>query len=194
MGLMQTLLTILVARSDGISPADASRLVKRSRQATQKALASLAKREIAVANNGIYRITDKGMQFHAGGEIIKSGPCKARGTPRLVANTLRAKVWRAIRIKRKFGLDDLARTVLDGSEAAIDPVNNINRYVTALARAGYLQEMKRRSAGSALTSPGSKRWLLVRDTGLKPPVRRQAGGVYDQNECRMYGLGDDHVA
>lgn len=185
MGLMQTLLTILAEGHD-MTPSHAAALLDRTRRNAQGALANLAKRGFALSVCGAYMATPEGMEFIASGNEIKSGPPGPRGTPRVVENTLRCKAWRAMRIKGKFGLEDLARACLDGSETARDPVNNLNRYVSALSAAGYLVEMKRRTPGSALTSPGKKRWILTRDTGPKAPIRRDNGDVFDPNEGRIY--------
>jgi predicted transcriptional regulator len=191
MGIMQTLLTLLVAGHD-MTPSHAAALFDRSRQNAQKALARLAKRGLARAVRGAYMATPEGMEFIAAGCEVKSGPTGPSGKPRVVENTLRCKAWRAMRIKGKFGLDDLARACLDGSESDRDPVHNINRYVSALAATGYLVEMKRRAPGTALTSPGKKRWMLTRDTGPKAPIRRTNGDVFDPNENRVYPKGERH--
>lgn len=189
MGLMQTLLT-LMAEGHDLTPSHAAALLERTRQNAQGALTNLAKRGFALSVCGAYMATPEGMEFIASGNEIKSGPAKPSGKPRVVENTLRALAWRAMRIKGKFGLEDLARACLDGSETARDPVNNLNRYVSALAATGYLVEMKRRTPGTALTSPGKKRWLLSRDTGPKAPLRRDNGDVWDQNEERIYARGE----
>lgn len=191
MVLMQTLLTLLSEGHD-LTPSQGAALLDRARRVVQGALANLARRGLAVSVCGAYMATPEGMEFIASGREIKRGPTGPSGKPRVVENTLRALAWRAMRIKGKFGLDDLARACLDGSETARDPVNNLNRYVSALAACGYLVEMKRRTPGSALTSPGKKRWLLARDTGPKAPIRRDNGDVWDPNEERIYARGDSH--
>jgi hypothetical protein len=188
MGLMQKLLTLLAAGQE-ITPAHAGELVGRARRITQGALSRLATRGLAQSLAGVYAVTPDGIAFAESGGEIKPGPRGPRGTPRVVEDTMRAKAWRAIRIKGKFGLDDLARSVLDGSEPGKDPINNLSRYVSALAATGYLAEMARRTPGHAVTSPGKKRWLLVRDTGPKAPVRRENGDVWDRNEGRIYPRG-----
>lgn len=191
MALMQTLLNLLSA-GHSLTPAHAAALLDRTRRNAQGALANLARRSLAVSVCGVYMATPEGIEFVAAGREIKSGPAGPSGKPRVVENTLRCMVWRAMRIKGKFGFDDLARACLDGSETARDPANNINRYVSALAACGYLVEMKRRTPGTALTSPGKKRWLLARDTGPKAPIRRDNGDVWDPNEERIYPRGGSH--
>ena len=104
---------------------------------------------------------------------------------RIAIGTDREKTWRAIRIKQKFTLDELARAVFDSGDRAADPVDNIRRFVVALEKAGYLISMKKRVPGTALTSNGFKRWMLVRDTGPKNPIPRKSG-VWDQNDGVEY--------
>lgn len=191
MRLMQTLLTILAEGHD-MTPTHAHALLGRAYSTMSDALRNLARRGFAVSACGVYMATPDGMDFISSGGVIKSGPTGPNSKPRVVENTLRALAWRAMRIKGKFGLDDLARACLDGSETARDPVNNLNRYVSALAATGYLVEMKRRTPGTALTSPGKKRWMLTRDTGPKAPVRRTNGDVFDPNEDRVYPKGGNH--
>lgn len=191
MGLMQTLLTILAGGHE-LTPKHAHALLGRAYSTISDALRNLARHGFAQSVCGVYMATPEGAEFLAGGGEIKCGPAGPNGKPRIVENTLRCKAWRAMRIKQKFGFDELATACLDGSETARDPVNNINRYVSALAATGYLVEMKRRTPGSSLKSPGKKRWMLVRNTGPKAPVRRENGDVWDPNEERIYARGERH--
>jgi len=191
MGLMQSLLNVLAEGHD-LTPGHAAALLQSHLSAAQRALASLVRHGLAMTVCGVYTATPEGVSFITTGEQIKPGPHGPHAATRSVSNALRAKVWRAIRIKGKFGLDELGRSVLDGTETGKDPLNNIGRYVSALAAAGYLIEMKRRTPGIAPTSPGKKRWMLVRDTGPKAPVLRRNGEVYDHNEARVYARGADH--
>ncbi len=181
MGLSQTILTILVSGRK-LRPAELGRMIQKSRGNVQDALFRLTVRGYAISMGGIYAATPEGEMFLASGEEIKSGPAGvSERKVREVKGTVRDKVWRAMRIKRKFGLDDLARAVLDGTEKSADPTDNIKKFVGKLEKSGYLIEMKRRTPGSAPTSNGFKRWMLIRDTGPKTPICR-ISGVYDPNE------------
>ncbi len=182
---MQTLLEML-CKGIKLRPKHAGELISRSAKEAQTALAALARRGLATSVAGTYACTPYGLIFMEGGGEISCGPSGPNRKTRVFEGTVRAKAWRAMRIKGKFGLDDLGRAVLDGSEAGCEPLDNIRKYVLALLKAGYLLEMKRRTPGSAPTSNGCKRWMLVRDTGPKAPIARQNGEVWDQNESRVY--------
>lgn len=141
---------------------------------------------------GCYVLTESAVAWLAEGKRIASGQTPDGRRERLATGGLRAKAWTAMRILRKFGLGDLLRHIADGSEA--DPTSNLGKYIRALCAAGYLTEL-RREAGTAMTSPGFKRYLLVRDTGLQPPVWNQRrGSVTDANTREVFemeGYGHD---
>ena len=132
---------------------------------------------------GCHKLTDAGRAADAEGMILRSGPRGGGQTgKRIHKDTLRIRVWRAIRIRRKFSIPDLVALVAEGGERDIE--SNIRKYLSALTRAGILTELPRREAGTALTSNGYKRWWLrdEQDTGPAAPVWRQgANTVYDPN-------------
>lgn len=186
MKVMQTLLKILSSGEAATLRGIAS-LSGCTSSAAFRALRSLKRRGFALQPGfGEYMITQDGIMFVESGDEIGRGPSGPQQAVRVVENTLRAKIWRAMRIKGKFGIDDIAKCVLDGTETCKSPEDNIRKYLLGLKNAGYLVEMKRRSPGSGGTSPGKKRWMLVRDTGPKLPVLRQNGDVWDQNEQTLY--------
>lgn len=87
------------------------------------------------------------------------------------------RLWRAMRIKRSFTLDDLILVTETGRDYA-------DHYVGVLRRAGYLHKRGRHII------------VLIRDSGPKPPqvlfhyapgVRRRVG-VFDRNTLTTYGL------
>lgn len=130
-----------------------------------------------------HRLTDAGRAANAEGLKIRSGP-RGGGQPgkRIHKDTLRIRVWRAMRIRRKFSIPDLVTLVAQGGEKDIE--SNIRKYISALTRADILTELPRREAGTALTSNGYKRYWLreEKDTGPAAPVWRQAANtVYDVN-------------
>lgn len=130
-----------------------------------------------------HRLTDAGREAVAAGLKIRSGPRGGGQTgKRIHKGTLRIRVWRAMRIRRKFSIPDLVSLVAEGGEKDID--SNIRKYLSALTRAGILTELPRREAGTALTSNGYKRYWLrdENNTGPQAPVWRQAANsVYDPN-------------
>ena len=138
---------------------------------------------------GCYLVTEAGALARRSGEAITSGPCrphsgrrKANGAP-----TLRDKAWRAMRALQKFTLGDLLEVTEAGGR---NPSSNLGRYLRALVAAGYLAELRRREPGSAPTSNGYKRYLLLRDSGLQAPRISQARHeIYDPNTQEAFPLG-----
>lgn len=134
-------------------------------------------------SHGCHKLTYAGRAAYAEGMKLRSGP-RGGGQPgkRIHKDTLRIRVWRAIRIRRKFSIPDLVSLVAEGGERDIE--SNIRKYLKALTRAGILTELPIRETGTALTSNGYKRWWLrpEKDTGPQAPVWRQgANTVYDPN-------------
>ncbi len=136
---------------------------------------------------GSYRLTDAGRLALASGTDIKPGPRGAR-SPKRHAHGLRARMWRAMRLLTKFTIDDLLLRAARGDEAGAR--NNAVKYVNALEHGGYLVRMKHREPGEAPTSQGYFRWILLRDTGPKPPVWQVGKGrIHDQNTGQTISLG-----
>ncbi len=79
--------------------------------------------------------------------------------------TAQARLWRAMRILRRFSRDDLRATCDAGRMCVHD-------YIAALMKAGYLRKV----------SPGRPFvYLLTRDTGPKPPRASYDGALFDSN-------------
>lgn len=128
---------------------------------------------------GCYKITSAGLVLIQSGGEVKSGP-RGETAAKQHTGTLRVKSWRAMRQRKKFSLNDLIVLVADGDEKSIE--SNLGKYLRALERAGYLTRMARREAGTATTSNGYLRYLLVRDSGPIAPVWRPSkNAVYDPN-------------
>lgn len=131
---------------------------------------------------GCLKLTDAGREALGAGAAVRSGPNGPQPGARQFRNTLRTRVWRAIRIRRKFSIPDLEMLVATGEERDIG--SNIGHYLRALERAGYLVKLPRREAGTALTSNGHARWWLPneQDTGPAAPiVNARTCTVYDPN-------------
>ncbi len=119
---------------------------------------------------GCYVLTEAGRTAIAEGKKIVSGPKGPTGKARRVADTVRERAWRAMRIRSKFSLPELVGLVTrDGDK---DPESNVRKYLGALQKAGYLVKLPRREAGTAPTSNGYVRWMLLpeRNTGPLAPV------------------------
>ncbi|MDF2141220.1 hypothetical protein [Paenirhodobacter sp. CAU 1674] len=117
---------------------------------------------------GCYQLTPAGIEAAARGEIIKSGPKAPSGRVREQPNTLRERAWRSMRMRRRFTVLDLVADAATASDG--NPTDNLQRYLRALRRAGFVVEFARRAEASAPTSNGYKRWMLSRDTGPRAPV------------------------
>lgn len=130
---------------------------------------------------GCHTITEEGKAAMAEGLKLRSGP-KQWTAPKVNKNSLRIKVWRAMRIRSKFSIPELTMLVAEGGEKNI--VSNIGKYLRALEKAGYIVKMPKREKGTSLTSNGHIRyWLLPeRDSGPQAPVWRvKKQTVFDPN-------------
>lgn len=131
---------------------------------------------------GCHQLTDTGREALANGRTLRSGPNGKQPGKRIFGDTLRMRVWHAMRIRRKASTLDIIALVSRGGEREKDIESNIGKYLRALARAGYVQKLPRRDPGIALTSNGFARYLLIKDTGPQAPVWRQGKNtVYDPN-------------
>lgn len=143
---------------------------------------------IEKTGKGCHKLTAAGKEALAAGTTrLHSGPKGkwAGGSRRMVKNTMRERIWRAICLPnhRKFTVPEIITLVVDGTERG-DVTSGVQRYVRSLAKAGYLVEMKRREPCASPTSPGFKRWWLPDDkyTGPQAPVvRNNYTTLYDPN-------------
>jgi predicted transcriptional regulator len=125
---------------------------------------------------GCYRITQAGIIALDAKQNMRSGP-KGETNVKIHKNTLRVRIWRAIRIRKSFSIPELEGIVATGDEK--DVVSNIGKYLRALETAGYLIRMGKKLRGSSLTSNGFLRWRLdpLKDTGPQAPIWRQSKGT-----------------
>ena len=137
---------------------------------------------------GCHSITDAGREAIASGQTIRSGP-KAYTAPKVNKNSLRIKVWRAMRIRQKFSIPELVMLIATGGEK--DITSNVGKYLRALEKAGIIVRMAKRERGAKLTSNGYIRYWLTpeRNTGPNAPVWRvKKDVVYDPNTEQEYKL------
>lgn len=143
---------------------------------------------VSIEQPGGYQVTEAGAAWVSSGQTItRSQPGTPR--PRTVTRGLRQRAWWVMRARRvPFSLPDLLCTLADGSEK--DAASNLGRYLTALARSGFLRQMDNRQPGQAKHSNGHKRYLLARNNGrLAPVVRQSAGEVFDPNSGEVFAIG-----
>ncbi|BCB26451.1 hypothetical protein SKTS_13370 [Sulfurimicrobium lacus] len=178
----QTILTAIVGLAH-LDCVDIDLLVhhtKMERKQIANSCAILVNRElIERIKPGCYKLLPAGHVLIARGFEVKSGP-RGETAVKQHTDTLRMKAWRAMRQRKKFSLGDLLVLVANGGEKAIE--NNVGQYLRALERAGYLTRMARREPGTAMTSNGFIRYLLVKDSGPLAPIWRPSKEtVYDPN-------------
>lgn len=157
-------------------------------RAVVKAAAALIGRGYADrAEVGCFTLTAQGQTFRETGGAVTCGPAgpltQAYRRPR--RQVLRDRLWAALRIKGKASLPELLEVAGNGER---DAANSAQRYTAALARAGYLREL-RREPGSAPTSNGFKRYALIRDTGpAAPQLRVRTHELFDPNTGEIVPL------
>lgn len=143
------------------------------------------------SKRGRYRLTTAGRAARAASQSIRSGPIGPNGikTPRPVSGTLRERVWKALRRLGKATIPDLCQLASRGAERSAE--NNAGKYLRQLERCGFVAQMHRREPGTAPSSNGFVRYLLVpnRDPGpAAPVVRERLGLLYDPNSRKSYSL------
>jgi len=149
------------------------------RRQISSAAARLIDRALVVRiEAGCFRATAEGVDAQARGIEIKSGPRGPMERKRPARNSFRGRLWRGMRLKRKFSIPGLLELAAKGEKS---PDTAAGSYIRALERAGYLTRLPRREPGTSLTSNGYLRWSLIRDTGPLPPMPRRDGTVFDPN-------------
>lgn len=129
-----------------------------------------------------YQLTRHGKTALASEAKLRSGPRGEQPGARVHKNSLRTRVWRAIRIRRKFSIPEIEPLVVNGDEKNVR--NNIGKYMKALEEAGILVRMKLREDGVDPTSNGHVRWWLPdnKDPGPIAPIWRPTKNtVFDPN-------------
>lgn len=156
-----------------------------SRHQVSNAAALLARRGLlSRPATGVYQLTRSGRAASVEGVNLTSGPKGPHGKVPAYRDTFRERVWRSMRIRRRFTIGDVVSDAARETEK--DARNNATRYVGILRRAGYVRALPRRRQGTAPTSNGFKVFALIRDTGPRAPVWRQARGVVHD-----FNLGED---
>lgn len=137
---------------------------------------------------GCYRLTDAGFQFVNDGGCVRPGPCRPlTGKRNASMRSLRAKLWAALRALEKGTVNDLLELAQTGTEK--NATNNAQRYIAALRHAGYVRRLMQLEPGTAPTSNGFPRYLLVKNTGPKAPVvDNKKKIVRDQNTGKIFQL------
>lgn len=156
-------------------------------QITNAALRLISRHLVERVERGCFQLTEAGIAAKRDGLVMKPGPRRKHNRSKVCRDSLRARLWRAARLKRKFTLPDLLSIACNEDETA-NP-SNARRYISHLASAGYLVTLPGRRQGTDLTSNGFLRYSLVRDNGNRHPVLRdRADGweVWDPNTREVF--------
>ncbi|MGY9046299.1 MAG: hypothetical protein ACKVKF_04315 [Rhodobacterales bacterium] len=128
---------------------------------------------------GEYVLSLKGREALTQNILITSGPNGPNKVARKRRDTFRTRAWRGMRVRRTFTMADL---ISDADDGIGSHVSNLSRFLGILQRAGYVVVSARRTPGVAKTSPGFKRYRLVKDTGPIAPVHvARTGMLHDFN-------------
>jgi hypothetical protein len=100
------------------------------------------------------------------------GKTGQKKTVPMTSKDARYRIWRSVRMTRRFTLADLA-AMSDASLA------NVRKYLAALLRAGYVRIVK--EAVPAYRVAGRAIYSLANDTGPFPPRVRADGSIFDAN-------------
>lgn len=184
MGIAQDVLGLIAAGTCRLT--EIATTLGRKNHAVIDAVQQLKRRGfVTIDAPGFYQVTVPGMAWVESGRMIKGGQTSAR--PRTVTRGLRQRAWWVIRARKSVTLPELMSTLAEGGER--DAAGNLGRYLRVLERSGFLRSSVQRATGCALTSPGHKRYRLVRDNGRLAPVLRQtAGVVFDPNTGKTFPM------
>ncbi len=154
------------------------------RQVSDGAAGLITRGHVERIDRGCFQLTESGEHCIDQGMVLNSGPFGSLKIARRAdqRETLRLRAWKAMRmdINGTFTVDDIALTA--AREGDKNPIDNLQKYFRVLHKAGYLFLSPKRAAGTKPTSPGFKRYRLIRDTGEHAPVVRKKGTeVFDHN-------------
>lgn len=127
-----------------------------------------------------YTVTPDGaaaIEAAAMGTVHKSGPKGSRKPNPVKPEALATRLWNLVRLRKIVDSDAAARTLCTAGEQEFERVRaTVRRTLRRWELAGALQAGAKRvpTEGQAPTSNGSKRYVLVKDSGPTPPAWRQA--------------------
>ncbi|WOF75343.1 hypothetical protein QMT40_003014 [Parvibaculaceae bacterium PLY_AMNH_Bact1] len=124
--------------------------------------------------SGCYQVTAKGKKAYKRGYTSgPQGPLTGERKPQ--RTTLRSRVWKALRLKKRATLGELiAYAALEDTDDQ-NALRNASRYIRGLRAAGVVKKLARREPGTAPTSNGHHVYLLVDDLGPEAPYLRRNG-------------------
>ena len=185
MGLAQNVLLEIVRGNVQLD--QISQVVGKDNRRVVKAIQVLKQRGLVViAARGSYAATDEGRAWVAGGKIITAGQGER---PRTATRGLRQRAWWVIRARKVVTLPELLTTIAESGEKGAS--KNLSSYISPLVKAGFIAVLEHRAPGHLLTSPGHRRYQLMRDNGRLAPVVRQTDRVvFDPNTGDVFAYGE----
>lgn len=136
----------------------------------------------------VYTITTDGwaaMQAAVGGHVRKSGPKGTRKPNPVNPESLAARLWSLVRLRKIVEVDAAAQTLCMAGDDDYARVHaTVARTLRRWELCGALQAAAKRVKRDVARSNGTKRYVLVRDS-LEPPRWRPA--IKAQREALMAG-------
>ncbi|MDV7341005.1 hypothetical protein RYZ26_15470 [Terasakiella sp. A23] len=127
-------------------------------------------------DTGCFQLTEEGKMVFASGTELTSAPQAPFTNCRKHTNSMRMRIWHAMRLKQKFTIADLTKLVARDEKA---PRDGVQRYLKVLELAGYLRPLRK--------SGREKRFSLIRDLGPEAPmIRNHRTEVYDPNTQEVF--------
>lgn len=147
---------------------------------------------------GCYAATPQGHKRHMdGGEIVSGPKGKMDKTRSAKRQSLRARLWRALRTLQRATVSDLLQVAAQPEEVA-KGVDSAHRLLSQLTRAGYARKLPRRSNPTRDYSNGEVIYFLLKNTGPLSPMEstdKATGerGLKDRNtkDFTPYGEAQD---
>lgn len=96
-----------------------------------------------------------------------------KGEATLTPGLVKLAMWRAMKALKEFDFRDIQRAASTADHTVAE--RTVQKYLWALAKAGYLQACSVRSNGHPT------RYRLVRDTGAHAPLLTRRNTVFDRN-------------
>ncbi|MDO5529880.1 MAG: helix-turn-helix domain-containing protein [Paracoccus sp. (in: a-proteobacteria)] len=131
---------------------------------------------------GCFALTSDGQDAHALGADIGLGPVTRTQRPRRRAfgHTLRQRAWNAMAVTRVFTVPDLVTAAARDHDKL--PDDNIRRFCSRLAKAGYLRVKPSRRPDHRPNSNGHKIFEVIKHTGpIAPTYLSARKSVLDRN-------------
>lgn len=191
MGTANDLLPILNQHPDGVTVETLAWLSGKTHPQVLDSCAVLRRHGLVDRpQQGTYRLTMVGKAAVRLQQTVLPGPAAGTGLSR--RSTFRQRLWQALRASQKASIQDLLKLAQIDTDADRQALKNAQKYLRLLECAGYIARLDRRQAGTSPSSNGHIRWLMIRDTGPKPPsAYPERGYVHDHNTHDVYPIRRD---